>query len=71
MDVGYYIVNTHLILLIFSMIVSAIAIVRRDYDALAWAVILLSYTFITISYGFPFWFRKFSALYGIVWGGGG
>lgn len=71
MDIGYYIVNLYLIAFIFSIVISVMAVIRRNYNSLSWSVVLFFACFIGMGFGWKAWFRVFSSMYGIVWGGGG
>jgi hypothetical protein len=64
---GYYIFYAHLILAIFSIVVTAIAIIKRNYET--FGPILFLCSLIGLSCNYFAWVRTFSGIYHIVWFG--
>lgn len=69
MDIGFHTFNLYLIVLIFSIVVSVMAVIKRNCNSLSWSVVLFFACIIGLSCSYPVWVRVASGLYNIEWNG--
>jgi hypothetical protein len=66
---SFVLFHVYLITGIASVIISAIALIRKDYETLGVLLVLFLYSLIGLSCNLPGWLRTFCGLYGIVLSG--
>ena len=69
LDLAYWTVNLYFMLFTASLVMSARAIWKKDYETLSWNVVLMAGCFLGIRSGWWEWIRIFSGLYNIIWNG--
>jgi len=69
MDIGFWVFNIYFIVFITSFFISIKAIVKKNYEALSWNIILMFGCFLGLCAGWPVWARYYSGLYNITWNG--